>query len=229
MKKVDKTQSSKNVITNDEEAIKLFQIAQMKDEKGDVDGCLEDTLLFFEYAEKTGNNIWASTASQNIGIAYNTIGAHEEAAKYHLKHLELARALGDVKGQKEANVNIGLCEQLILGATPILVSRDINLVEIKKNKVLNRQPSLATTQVVHKGTNELSTKERRMSAILSLNAKKQELSKKERRMSAIRALNAKKQELSKKERRMSAIRALNAKKQAARRNSTLKTEKNASK
>ena len=37
--------------------------------------------------------MWASTAAQNIGIAYNTIGDHEKAVEYHLKHLEIAGAL----------------------------------------------------------------------------------------------------------------------------------------
>lgn len=102
------------MITSDEEANDLFEKAHAKDEKGDHKGYLEDILRFLEYAEKTGNQKWASVASQNAGIAYNTIGDHEKAVEYHLKHLELAVALGDTTGQKEANENITLCEQLII-------------------------------------------------------------------------------------------------------------------
>ena len=187
------SQSIKKVITNDVDAIKLFQRAQMKDEKEDHSGCLVDTLAFFEYAKKTGKTAWASTASQNIGIAYNTIGIHDKAAEYHLEHLKLSIAIGDVRGQKEANRNIGLCEQLILGTAPNLVDKDAELIELRKNKASDCRPSLVTMQVESDNNVELAKKERRMSAIRALNAKKLELSKKERRMSAIRALNAKKQ------------------------------------
>lgn len=102
------------MIKSDEEANEIFEKAHAKDEKGDHKGYLEDILRFLEYAQKTGNQKWASVASQNAGIAYNTIGDHEKAVEYHLKHLELAVALGDATGQKEANENISLCEQLII-------------------------------------------------------------------------------------------------------------------
>ena len=120
---------------------------------------------------------------------------HDKAAEYHLEHLKLSIAIGDVRGQKEANRNIGLCEQLILGTTFSLVDKDAKLIELRKNKASDCRPSLATIQVESDNNVELAKKERRMSAIRALNAKKLELSKKERRMSAIRALNAKKQVL----------------------------------
>ena len=89
------TTTQANMIKSDEEANEIFEKAHAKDEKGDHKGYLEDILRFLEYAEKTGNQKWTSVASQNAGIAYNTIGDHEKAVEYHLKHLEMALALGD--------------------------------------------------------------------------------------------------------------------------------------
>ena len=41
-----------------------------KTKKATIKGT-KDILRFLEYAEKTGNQKWASVASQNAGIAYN--------------------------------------------------------------------------------------------------------------------------------------------------------------
>eukprot|EP00944_MAST-04C_sp_MAST-4C-sp1_P007541 g7541.t1 len=130
----------------DEEANEIFQKAHEKDEKGDHKGYLEDILRFLEYAEKTGNQKWTSVASQNAGIAYNTIGDHEKAVEYHLKHLEMALALGDTTGQKEANENISLCEQLIIANAS--VSQRLQMFEQgvchKKIKAANESPKGST-------------------------------------------------------------------------------------
>ena len=103
------------MLANDGDAIVLFKHAQIKDNQGDHEGCLRDSLKFLEYANLTGNKKWESVACQNIGIQYNTVGKHEEAAEFHLKHLALAVERGDDKGIKEANENIRLCEQILLG------------------------------------------------------------------------------------------------------------------
>jgi hypothetical protein len=123
------------MLTNDGDAIVLFKHAQIKDNQGDHEGCLRDSLKFLEYATRTGNKKWESVACQNIGIQYNTVGKHEDAAEFHLKHLEIAVERGDDIGIKEANENIRMCEQILLG-------NETEEIEQMSAKILRREQAM---------------------------------------------------------------------------------------
>ena len=92
----------------EEEAIALYENAQVKIRQGDYKGCIKDSTVFLSYAQETGNTAWEGAAYSNIGLAHNRLGNYQDALKYHHKDLEIALQLGDKGGEGRAYLNICL-------------------------------------------------------------------------------------------------------------------------